>query len=380
MRSFIRKTSLRLPSEETERHATWLEIFFDLIFAVIVIQLSTTLLKHLDLFGILKCSALLIPIMWTWVSYTVFAARFDNDDAIHWVMTFVTMFAAAIMAIQIPFTLEQGGNGFAVGFLIAQASLLLLYFRTIYDKSTPKKLTLLYIIGFTLGGSFWTTSLFFPSPIKFTLWALGMLIYLLIPWIGKKRILSQAPLDTVYIPERFGAFTVIVLGQTIAAVVFGLGSTDWQFSSIAISIFAFVLAALIWIQYYNFSRIAEYKCTLGSGQPYIYSHIPLIVSLMLIGVCTEDLIKSSNHIHENVNLFFCFSIMLYLISFYLLNYFTVRKFKIIRRSCLLGIAATLFLTFFYYLSPLIIISTTTVIFFGIFFVQHLVIQKISNNI
>ena len=102
MSRFIKPTSLRLPDEKNERHATWLEIFFDLIFAVIIVQLSDRLSKDFTLIGLLKCAGLLVPSIWTWISYTVFAARFDNNDAVHWLMTFIIMFAGAIMAIQIP--------------------------------------------------------------------------------------------------------------------------------------------------------------------------------------------------------------------------------------------------------------------------------------
>src|SRR6185295_5970092 len=98
----IRAPRLRLPNEKNERHATWLEIFFDLIFAVIIVQLSEWLSYHLNLSVIFQSAVLFIPIIWTWASYTVFAARFDNDDAFHWLMTFVIMFAGVIMAIQIP--------------------------------------------------------------------------------------------------------------------------------------------------------------------------------------------------------------------------------------------------------------------------------------
>ena len=129
MLRFIRPTSLRLPDEKRERHTTWLEIFFDLIFAVIVVQLSDRLSNNFTLTGLLQCSALLLPSMWTWVSYTVFAARFDNNDGIHWLMTFVIMFAGAVMAIHIPTALENGGMGFSIGFIISQISLLFLYLR-----------------------------------------------------------------------------------------------------------------------------------------------------------------------------------------------------------------------------------------------------------
>lgn len=366
----IRPASLRLPNEELERHTTWLEIFFDLIFAVIMIQLSDRLLHHLSVIGILECAALFMPVMWTWASYTVFAARFDNNDFIHWVMTFVIMFAGIIMAIQIPVALEKGATGFSIGFLIAQISLLVLYSRTIYDNLTPKNITMLYMIGFGLGGICWIISLFFEPPIKFMLWILGMCFYLLTPWLGKKRILAQAPLDTIYIPERFGSFTIIILGQIIASVVFGLESASWYPSSVITSIMAFILAILIWVQYYRFTQIADYKCTLGSGQSYIYTHIPLIISMIIIGVSAEDFITKPTLIHENVNSIFCFAIILYLSSFYLLQYIAIRQFKIRGLVYLGGITAILFLFFLYPLSAMLTMSGIVIIFMVLFAIQY----------
>jgi low temperature requirement protein LtrA len=370
MLRILRSTSLRLPTEEFERHATWLEIFFDLIFGVIVVQLSDRLLNHLNFIGIWQSAALFIPVMWTWASYTVFAARFDNNDAMHWLMTFVIMFAGIVMAIQIPTALEKGATGFAVGFLIAQISLLLLYSRTIYGKLTPKNVTMLYVIGFGLGGICWIISLFFNPPIKLILWALGMCVYLITPWIGKKRILSKVPLDTIYIPERFGSFTVIILGQIIASVVFGLESAHWYPSSALTSIMAFILAILIWGQYYRFTQIADYKCTLRSGQPYVYAHIPLIISLIIIGVCAEYFISQPIQIHENINIIFCFAIILYLTSFFLLQYIAIRKIKIRGLSYIAGITALLFLFFSYPLLPVIIMSGIVIIFMSLFGIQY----------
>ena len=54
MARFIRPTALRLPDEKIERHATWLEIFFDLIFAVIVVQLSDRLSNNFTTHGTLS--------------------------------------------------------------------------------------------------------------------------------------------------------------------------------------------------------------------------------------------------------------------------------------------------------------------------------------
>ncbi|MBA3721434.1 MAG: low temperature requirement protein A [Parachlamydiaceae bacterium] len=369
MSRFISPTSLRLPDERNERHATWLEIFFDLIFSVIVLQLSDRLSNNLTLIGLLQCTALFIPSMWTWVSYTVFAARFDNNDGLHWLMTFIIMFAGAVMAIQIPTALENGGTGFSIGFLISQISLLLLYLRPLYDKTAPKNMMYLYIIGFGLAGIFWIISLFFDPPEKYIFWSLGMLIYLITPWIGRKKILSKAPLDTTYIPERFGAFTVIILGQIIVSVVFGLQSANWHASAVITSMMAFAFAILIWGQYYRFTQIADYKCTLGSGQIYIYSHIPLIISLIIIGVCSQKLI-SSQELHRNEKNIFCFSIILYLSSFYLLQYIAIKKYQIRGLVYLGGVFAILSLFYLHSFSPMTIMSGIVLIFIALFAIQY----------
>lgn len=368
MSRLIRPTSLRLPND-IERHTTWLEIFFDLIFAVIVVQLSDRLSTHFSLMEILKCSALFVPAMWTWANHTVFAARFDNDDAVHWLMTFVIMFAGAIMAIQIPTALEEGATGYSIGFLLAQMSILLLYGRTLYDHASPQHMAHFYLMGFGLGGVFWVISLFFNPPEKFIFWFLGMCTYLSIPWIGRKRILFKAPLDPMYIPERFGSFTIIILGQIVASVVFGLQSAHWDPSSIITSIMAFALAILIWSQYYRFTQIADYKCTLGSGQPYIYAHIPLIISLIIIGVCTQHFI-SSEDMHELVKIVYCYSLISYLLSFYLLQYIAMHRYKIRGLYYLGGITALLALFFIYPLSHMVIMIGIVIIFAALFAFQY----------
>lgn len=371
MSRLIRPTPLRLPNNEVERHATWLELFFDLIFVVIITELAARLSNQLTYFGIFQFGVLFVPVMWTWASYTVFAARFDNNDIIHWMMTFVIMFAGVIMAIQIPTALESGAFAFTIGFLIAQLSILLLYVRVFYDHSTPRSIIIFYLLGFGSGGVFWALSLLFDNSIKFVFWSLGMFIYLLIPWIGRKRILSKAPLDSVYIPERFGLFTIIIMGQTIASVVIGLKYANWNPTSIYTSVMAFILAVLIWVQYYRFIQIADYKCTLQSGQPYIYTHIPLIIALILIGVCTESFIETPIKINNLVNIVFCFSTILYLISFYFLQYLTLHKFEIRGISLGVGVFAILLLFLVYPMQPANTLTGLVIIFMMLFMVQFL---------
>ena len=371
MAQLLKSPSLRLPSEEIERHATWLEIFFDLVFAVAVTQISERLFHELNYAGVFYAVILFVPVFWTWVMQTVYASRFDSEDIIYWIMVFVVMFAAAIMTIQIPTALEGGGNGFAIGFILARVIILLLYLRAIADVNTPRSLIWLYLIGFSLGGSFWVLSFFIDSPYKIILWIVGLCIDFSIPWVGRKRILSKVPLDPDFIPERFGSFTVIILGQAIVAVILGLTYAHWHLVSVAAGIAAFILAILIWAAYYNFILIADYKCSLRSGQPYIYGHLPLVASLVIIGVCVENSITSTMMpaLYGNTHVIFCSAVLVWLASFTFIKYIALNTWRIIY-PFLLSVAAVLILFFVYPLPPLWTLCGLDIIFLALLVGQY----------
>jgi low temperature requirement protein LtrA len=48
--------------EEKERHATWLELFYDLVFVAVISQLSENLDHDISLIGLLSFIALFIPV------------------------------------------------------------------------------------------------------------------------------------------------------------------------------------------------------------------------------------------------------------------------------------------------------------------------------
>src|SRR5205814_711575 len=63
-----------------ERHATWLEVFFDLCFVAAVAALTHDLRTHPSLEGLLRFGGLFVPVWWAWTSYSWYATGFDNDD------------------------------------------------------------------------------------------------------------------------------------------------------------------------------------------------------------------------------------------------------------------------------------------------------------
>ena len=97
----------------SERHATWYELFFDLVFAAAVVELSTGLADD-------PTSAVFgrFAISWAWTGFAVYANRFDTDDLIYRLIKAGAAFATAAIAIEIPRLLagDGGSMAFAIGY------------------------------------------------------------------------------------------------------------------------------------------------------------------------------------------------------------------------------------------------------------------------
>ena len=83
---WLRPPQLRTLDDQGERHATWLELFFDLVFVISIAEVVHTLEDYHSLADFLGVAGLFVAVWWAWVGYTVYADRFDTDDLLHRVL------------------------------------------------------------------------------------------------------------------------------------------------------------------------------------------------------------------------------------------------------------------------------------------------------
>ena len=76
----VRPPSLRTRETGEKRAATWLELFYDLVFVVAVFRLGGRLLADPSGEGVLVFMGLFVIVWWTWAGFTFYADRFDTDD------------------------------------------------------------------------------------------------------------------------------------------------------------------------------------------------------------------------------------------------------------------------------------------------------------
>lgn len=87
--------------------------------------------------------------------------------------------------------------------------------------AVARSLTTRYASGFGIAAALWLLSTFVQLPFRFWLWAIGLIIDFATP-VGAGQLHTDLALHTSHLPERFGLLTLIVLGESIVAVVDGV--------------------------------------------------------------------------------------------------------------------------------------------------------------
>src|SRR5919201_6560933 len=111
---------------DEERHATWTELFFDLVYVGAIASLGALLRNDASVDGILRMAGLFIPVWWAWIGYTLYADRFDSDDAVFRLLMIGGMLASGALAVNVHFAADGSSAGFALSYVSARALLLAL--------------------------------------------------------------------------------------------------------------------------------------------------------------------------------------------------------------------------------------------------------------
>jgi low temperature requirement protein LtrA len=283
---------------EGERHASWLELFFDLVFVLAVAQIAQILTEHSDLNGILKYAALFVPIWWTWVGFTFYADRFESDEIAYRVLTFAGMLAVAALSLTLgnAFT-PQGDIQFIIFYILVRLVLITLYARSAYYIPLARSLCMQFIAGLGFSAVLLLSSVLFEPPIRYIIWAIALILELSIPFLNLKAT-RIFPIDRSHIPERFGLFTIIVLGEAVIATANGAAKVEWNFATITAASLGFAMAASIWWINFDFVEDSAIKSkALVPRFVYLYGHFFIVASIIAIGIGVEHAIKETVEAH-----------------------------------------------------------------------------------
>jgi low temperature requirement protein LtrA len=327
-KSMWRPPRLRISDSDEERHATWLELFYDLLFAAVVAQLSLQLSQDISPRGLISFGALFVPVWWAWIGQTFYATRFDTDDLGHRLFIIVQMCAVAAMAVNVHGGLSRGAAGFALSYAAVRFILVGEYIGADVFVPAARPFIRRLEIGFGLAATLWLVSAFVPSPFRFILWGIGLLVDFGTP-ISAKRMHSQWAPHTSHLPERFALFTLIVLGESITGVVSSLIRQQWCLASALTAMLGLSLAfSLWWVYFDNLDNAAVRAARAGRiwlYQTWLYAHLPLVLGLTATAVGVQYAVFSPPEavLSPGPRLLLCGGVALVLLSLGLIHLMSV---------------------------------------------------------
>ena len=205
---------------EAHRASTPLELFFDLCFVVAIAQAGSSL-HHALIEGHAGDAVSAFPmvffaIWWAWMNFTWFASAYDNDDVPYRLAVMVQIVGALILAAGVPRAFDDRDFAVvAVGYVVMRVALVSLWLRAAVEHMEGRGCAVRYAIGVAACQVGWVCMLLLPDEARSLAWGLLVPLELLVPvWAERRGATSWHP---GHIVERYGLFTIIVLGESVLA-------------------------------------------------------------------------------------------------------------------------------------------------------------------
>ncbi|WP_328982351.1 low temperature requirement protein A [Streptomyces mirabilis] len=205
---------------EPHRTATSLELLFDLCFVIAVAQASASLSTAVTgghyITGSLRFALVFFTIWWAWMNFTWFASAYDPDDVPYRLTVLVQITGSLILAAGVPRAFEEGDlRVITLGYALLRTALAVLWLRAARSDPGRRRTALRFAVGVTGCQIGWVGVLFLPAPAQLPA-IIGLIVAeLSVPVWAQSA--GMTPWHPHHIAERYELFTLIVLGESVAA-------------------------------------------------------------------------------------------------------------------------------------------------------------------
>ncbi|TDD63760.1 low temperature requirement protein A [Actinomadura rubrisoli] len=290
----------RDPGEE-HRASTPLELLFDLTFVVAVSQAAAQLHHALAEGhagpGLARYAAVFFAIWWAWMNFTWFASAYDTDDVPYRLLTLLQMAGVLVLAAGVRAVFEDSDfTTVVIGYVIMRVALLTQWLRAAAEHPEGRGGALRYAAGIAVVQAGWIARLWAPGA-----WAWATFLVLVVAELAVPAWAEYRGAPTTWHPghiaERYGLFTIIVLGEVILGTLAAVQSavTDHGVSAPVLLIAAGGLLLVFSLWWIYFTGADAGLTTLRTALFWGYGHYVVFAALAAIGAGLETALDATEH-------------------------------------------------------------------------------------
>ncbi|MFD8632219.1 low temperature requirement protein A [Streptomyces sp. NPDC059533] len=280
--------------DELHRASTPLELFFDLCFVVAIAQAGARLVHALAEghpgAGVTGYFFVFFGVWWAWMNFTWFASAYDVDDVPYRLATFVQIVGVLVYAAGVSRAFDENDWTVPViGYIIMRVALTAQWLRAAAaERGSARTSALTYAVGLVICQAGWVALLFAPEGARRWLFLILVVAELLVPAIAEHS--HQTSWHAHHIVERYGLFTIIVLGETISAATVAVKSALDEHDAVGLLLpiaggGLLIVFAAWWI--YFAVPMHERLNTNREAIPWGYGHLLIFASGAAIGAGIE---------------------------------------------------------------------------------------------
>jgi low temperature requirement protein LtrA len=302
LRPWVRRMSGRDPGE-AHRASTPLELLFDLTFVVAVaragIELRDALAQGHAGHALAGYAIVFFGLWWAWVNFSWFASAYDTDDVPYRLLTLLQMAGVLVFAAGIPAAFEHFDFATVVaGYVIMRLALVAQWLRAARGHPEGRAGSLRYAVGITVVQLCWIGWLFLPESAKLAGLIVLVAAELTVPaWaeFGGRA----TPWHPGHITERYGEFTIIVLGEVIAAIATAvqdaLGGSRASPGLVTAAAAGLLLVFALWWSYFKRSAAEEIGQSLRWAFVWAFTHYLIFAAVAGLGAGLQIVVGSLAH-------------------------------------------------------------------------------------
>ncbi len=242
---------------EPGRTASSLELFFDLVF-VVAVSIAAAELHHafteahiID--GLIAYSVVFFGIWWAWMNFTWFATSFATDDWLYRILTIVQMGGVLVLAAGIePVFADYDFTVLVLSYVVMRVAMVAQWLRASRSAGQSRRATQIYAGGIATVQVLWLLQLLLIGPMSSVALLILIAAEIAIPVVAERQ--GTTPWHPHHITERYGLFTLILLGESLLAsanaIIEALHDDQALGPLISIAVLTLVVTAALWWLYF----------------------------------------------------------------------------------------------------------------------------------